>query len=115
MSNYVEYRHMREAAELAALTAKREVEAVSGKAGGLATLGEDGKIPASQIPASAGNETSWYGSTSEFPTTGEVGIIYVDESTGNFYTWNGEKYVSGGGDVDTATEYEMAAMASGMI
>lgn len=37
-------------------------------------------------------EVKFYDNTGEFPDTGSVDIIYVDNSTGKSYTWNGTEY-----------------------
>lgn len=43
------------------------------------------------------NEVLFYGTLAGFPATGLDGKIYVDESTGLLYTWNGTSFVLGGG------------------
>jgi hypothetical protein len=35
-----------------------------------------------------------YDTSASFPTNGNKGVIYIDESTGILYTWNGSAYVS---------------------
>lgn len=35
-----------------------------------------------------------YSTSGSFPTNGQMGVIYIDESTGILYTWNGSAYVS---------------------
>lgn len=50
--------------------------------------------------------TDPYTSRNDFPTTGEVGIIYIDETNAELYLWDGSDYVlqaggSGTGNVST--------------
>lgn len=40
------------------------------------------------------NNVKRYATASAFPTTGSKGVIYIDDSTGILYTWNGSAYVS---------------------
>lgn len=74
-----------------------------GKPKGLATLGEDGKVPTDQLPAyvddvlefthkdPAGHEPEE--GVTYFPAEGETGKIYVDTTTGKTYRWSGTQYV----------------------
>lgn len=63
-----------------------------GVAGGVATLGGDGKVPSAQLPSfvddviEAANQTA-------FPETGEAGKIYVALDTNLTYRWGGSGYV----------------------
>lgn len=63
-----------------------------GVAGGVATLGSDGKVPTSQLPSYV-DDVLEYTAKANFPTTGEDGKIYVDETTNKTYRWGGSAYV----------------------
>lgn len=63
-----------------------------GVANGIATLGSDGKVPASQLPAYV-DDVLEYDKQSSFPTTGEAGKIYVAKDTNKTYRWGGSAYV----------------------
>jgi rubredoxin len=62
-----------------------------GAASGVATLGTDGKIPASQLPSYV-DDVLEYASLSAFPATGESGKIYVALDTNKTYRWSGTTY-----------------------
>lgn len=62
-----------------------------GKAGGYASLGDDGKVPASQLPSYV-DDVLEFSSKSNFPSPGEKGKIYVDLATENIYRWSGSTY-----------------------
>lgn len=57
-----------------------------------ANLGNNGKIPASQLPSYV-DDVEEYESLSSFPTTGEDGKIYVAQDTNLTYRWSGTRYV----------------------
>ncbi|WP_010242802.1 hypothetical protein [Peptoniphilus rhinitidis] len=63
-----------------------------GKAGGYASLGDDGKVPSSQLPSYV-DDVMEFESKSKFPKTGEKGKIYVDLSSENIFRWSGSAYV----------------------
>jgi hypothetical protein len=63
-----------------------------GNANGVATLGEDGKVPASQLPSYVDDVVEYSNKTS-FPSTGEAGKIYVAQDTNITYRWSGTAYV----------------------
>ena len=63
-----------------------------GAASGVATLGEDGKVPASQLPGFV-DDVLEYDSSTLFPASGESGKIYIDKSDNNEYRWSGSIYV----------------------
>lgn len=63
-----------------------------GFANGVATLDTSGKVPSSQLPSYV-DDVLEYTSKSAFPTTGETGKIYVDNSTNKTYRWGGSSYV----------------------
>ena len=63
-----------------------------GVAGGVASLGTDGKVPSSQLPSYVDDVLS-YSTKAQFPSTGETGKIYVDTYTNKTYRWSGSAYV----------------------
>lgn len=65
---------------------------VKGVANGVAELDANGKVPSSQLPSFV-DDVLEYLAKSSFPTTGEVGKIYVDTSTNLTYRWSGTAYV----------------------
>lgn len=67
-----------------------------GTANGVATLGQDGKVPSSELPSYV-DDVVEYDARDDFPTTGESGKIYVDKSTDRTYRWSGSTYVQIGG------------------
>ena len=58
----------------------------------IATLDENGKVPASQLPSYV-DDVEEYASTSAFPATGEADKIYVALDTGFTYRWSGSQYI----------------------
>ena len=64
----------------------------SGSANGVASLDANGKVPTSQLPSYV-DDVLEYSSKSGFPSTGETGKIYVDQSTNLTYRWGGSAYV----------------------
>ena len=63
-----------------------------GRAGGVAELGTDGKVPAAQLPSFV-DDVLEYANLSAFPATGETGKIYVARDTNKTYRWSGSGYV----------------------
>lgn len=63
-----------------------------GTANGVATLGEDGLVPSSQLPSSV-NGILEFDSKDNFPTTGETGKIYVAKDSNLTYRWSGTQYI----------------------
>lgn len=63
-----------------------------GAASGVATLDDNGKVPASQLPSYV-DDVLEYEDRSSFPQTGETGKIYVDKSTNITWRWGGSDYV----------------------
>lgn len=59
---------------------------------GVATLGADGKVPATQLPSYV-DDVLEYASYSAFPITGETGKIYVSLDNNRTYRWGGTTYV----------------------
>lgn len=63
-----------------------------GVSNGVATLGSDGRVPSSQLPAYV-DDVLEYNNRDSFPTTGESGKIYVAKDTNKTYRWSGSVYV----------------------
>ena len=63
-----------------------------GTVNGVATLGSDGKIPASQLPASV-DEIIEAENKTALPQTGEASKIYVTLNDNKTYRWGGSDYV----------------------
>ena len=63
-----------------------------GAVNGVATLGADGKIAASQLPSYV-DDVLEYDTLTEFPVEGEKGKIYVALDTNKVYRWSGSAYV----------------------
>lgn len=66
--------------------------ALMGVAGGVATLGSDGKVPSSQLPSYV-DDVLEYDNKSSFPATGEAGKIYVSKNDNKTWRWSGSTYV----------------------
>lgn len=63
-----------------------------GVAGGVATLGTDGKVPSAQLPSYV-DDVLEFTNKAAFPATGETGKIYVAKDTNLTYRWSGTAYV----------------------
>ena len=63
-----------------------------GAINGVATLGADGKIAASQLPSYV-DDVLEYDTLPDFPVTGEKGKIYVALDTNKVYRWSGSAYI----------------------
>jgi hypothetical protein len=63
-----------------------------GQADGIATLGSDGKVPSTQLPAYV-DDVLEYDNLASFPATGDTGKIYVAKDTNKVYRWSGSQYV----------------------
>ena len=63
-----------------------------GSANGVAELDSTGKVPSSQLPSYV-DDVQTYNSISDFPSTGEDGIIYIAKDTNKTYRWSGTDYV----------------------
>ena len=78
-----------------------------GAVNGVATLTENGKVPASQLPAYVDDVLEGtLASTTEFTLNegqqGEVkqsGVVYIDTTTNKSYRWSGSQYVMTGSDL----------------
>lgn len=57
-----------------------------------AELGNDGKVPSSQLPSYV-DDVLEYANREAFPSTGETGKIYVAQDTNITYRWSGSDYV----------------------
>lgn len=64
---------------------------LKGANSGLATLDENGKVPAAQLPSYV-DDVLEYANTTVFPQTGETGKIYVALDTNLTYRWSGSTY-----------------------
>lgn len=81
-----------------------------GVAGGVATLGADGKVPAAQLPSFV-DDVLEYENQAGFPATGVTSIIYVALDTNKIYRWSGSAYIEisvGSGTVDAAIKLSNA-------
>ena len=77
-----------------------------GAANGVATLGSDSKVPASQLPSYV-DDVLEYSNFISFPVTGETSKIYVDLATNKTYRWSGSAYIeisASPGTTDSLTE-----------
>lgn len=72
------------------------VIASKGVANGIASLGADGMIPASQLPSYV-DDVIEAATIGDFPSTGVSGKIYLATNTGTTYRWSGSQYVEIGG------------------
>jgi len=63
-----------------------------GANGGVATLGADGKVPASQLPSFV-DDVLEFASEAAFPAEGEGGKIFVALDNNKTYRWGGSTYV----------------------
>jgi hypothetical protein len=64
-----------------------------GVAGGVAELGEDGKVPSTQLP-DVEEEVLVYTKMTDFPKTGEAGKIYIASNTLQLYIWRNSSYIT---------------------
>lgn len=91
-----------------------------GTAGNVATLDENGHVPASQLPSYVDDVLE--GTLATFPATGESGKIYVDTATNTSYRWSGSQYTKVASDLslgETSStayrgDYGAAAYAHGI-
>lgn len=78
-----------------------------GTAGCVATLDENGHVPASQLPSYVDDVLE--GTLATFPVEGETGKIYVDITTNTSYRWSGSQYTKVASDLSlgetSATAY----------
>ena len=64
-----------------------------GVAGGVASLGTDGKVPSTQLPSYVDDVVEGTYTANATTPTGETGKIYVDTSSNKTFRWSGSKYV----------------------
>ena len=76
---------------LSNLNSNKLDKSLKGASGGLAELDNSGKVPSSQLPSYVDDVVKYEG-VSNFPTTGESGIIYIDTTTNKSYRWTGSGY-----------------------
>lgn len=79
-------------ATAAAATALSGLDKAALAAKGAATLGDDGKVPAEQLPSYV-DDVIEAASKTAFPATGESGKIYVALDDNKTYRWGGSAYV----------------------
>lgn len=91
-----------------------------GQPNGVAGLGEDGRVPADQLPSYVDDVIS-YENREAFPDTGESGKLYLAEDTNLLYRWaansggSGGSYVeisAGAGVADSAVKLQTARQFS---
>ena len=69
-----------------------------GVANGVATLDENGQVPAAQLPSFV-DDVVEFDNFDAFPEEGEASKIYVDKSTNSTYRWSGSQYTKIGSDL----------------
>ncbi len=95
-----------------------EVSAVAtsavGSANGVAPLNASSKIDSTYLPSYV-DDVVEYAGVSNFPATGESGIIYIDTTENKTYRWGGSSYVLIGGGSSGASPYSgtISAVTSG--
>ena len=65
---------------------------LNGAKNGVASLDENGLVPASQLPSYV-DDVLEYDKLASFPAAGEAGKIYVAQNTNKTYRWSGTAYV----------------------
>ena len=70
-----------------------QLKSEAGLANGFATLGNDGKVPAIQLPSYV-DDVIEFTNIINFPVIGETGKIYVALDTNYQYRWSGSIYIS---------------------
>ena len=81
-----------------------------GATNGVATLGSDGKVPATQLPSYV-DDVLEYTNQAGFPATGETSKIYVALDVNKIYRWSGSAYIEvspTAGNADSATKLATA-------
>lgn len=72
-----------------------------GVANGVATLGDDGKVPSSQLPSFV-DDILEFTNLASFPATGESGKIYLALDSNKIYRWSGSTYIDVNSSVSSA-------------
>lgn len=81
-----------------------------GQANGYASLDSNAKVPASQLPSYV-DDVAEYANEASFPTTGETGKLYIDQSDGDIFRWSGSAYVQINNAVSTSDSATQLATA----
>lgn len=87
------------------ISAAKQNVSEKGQANGYAPLNSSGKIAKKYVPFA--DDVKHFDTFPDFPGTGSGGVLYIDDSTGNTYTWNGSTYVPStavAGTTDTIPE-----------
>lgn len=97
---------------LAVNTSASSLQATSekGQANGYASLDSNAKVPASQLPSYV-DDVAEYANEASFPTTGETGKLYIDQSDGDIFRWSGSAYVQINNAVSTSDSATQLATA----
>ena len=81
-----------------------------GQANGYASLDSNAKVPASQLPSYV-DDVAEYANEASFPSTGETGKLYIDQSDGDIFRWSGSAYVQINNAVSTSDSATQLATA----
>lgn len=81
-----------------------------GQANGYASLDSNAKVPASQLPSYV-DDVAEYANEASFPSTGETGKLYIDQSDGDIFRWSGSAYVQINNAVSTSDAATQLATA----
>lgn len=81
-----------------------------GQANGYASLDSNSKVPASQLPSYV-DDVAEYANEASFPSTGETGKLYIDQSDGDIFRWSGSAYVQINNAVSTSDSATQLATA----
>ena len=88
-----------------------------GAAGGLASLGSDGKVPSSQLPNLGGDgkqEVYMYASKSSFPTSSiDQAALYIAKDDNKVYRYSGSAWVEVSPTVESDSEVKFYSAKSG--
>ena len=78
--------------DISSLGTSKMDASLKGAANGVAELDSSGLVPASQLPSYL-DDVEEYAAQANFPSTGETGKIYVDDTTNLQYRWSGTQYI----------------------
>lgn len=81
-----------------------------GQANGYASLDSNAKVPAAQLPSYV-DDVAEYANEASFPSTGETGKLYIDQSDGDIFRWSGSAYVQINNAVSTSDSATQLATA----